>query len=173
MKVNRIFIEWENEGGPSFWVLTTSWTLCPINVRYPFPVWIKIRQLFYFRHFCVYSNCFFVKHKNSFSTNCSFNYENTNHFLAYHWSCDTKTRTVISTVRRSVRRSVRLVRRILTLLIQSHLKSFGSRLFQEWSSLTSRHCKYKQRLLPFLTTKNSILRFFVKNEMPKMRDFNQ
>jgi len=58
MKVNRIFIEWENEGGPSFWVLTTSWTLCPINVRYPFPVWIKIRQLFYFRHFCVYSNCF-------------------------------------------------------------------------------------------------------------------
>ena len=75
MKVNRIFIEWENEGGPSFWVLTTSWTLCPINVRYPFPVWIKIRQLFYFRHFWVYSNCFFVKHKNSFSTNCSFNYE--------------------------------------------------------------------------------------------------
>ena len=60
MKVNRIFIEWENEGGPSFWVLTTSWTLCPINVRYPFPVWIKIRQLFYFRHFCVYSNCFFL-----------------------------------------------------------------------------------------------------------------
>jgi hypothetical protein len=142
MKLNRIIFEWENEYGRSFWVLTTSWALCPINVRYPFPVWIKIRQLFYFRHFCICSNCFFVDTKIHFrlitllimKTLITLLYIVGRVILKRQLSCP-------QSVDQSGEARHGII--MLSLLVQSHLKSFGSKKFQEWS-LTSRHYKYKQ-----------------------------